>query len=52
MCPAVSPRVRRPQTPADVRKAIQEALEFHLEGLAEDGKKAPRPTSEAEYIAV
>ncbi len=40
------------KTPAEVKKAIHEALEFHLEGLAEDGKKAPKPTSEADYIAV
>lgn len=40
------------KTPEAVKRAIQEALEFHLEGLAEDGQKAPNPEAQGEYIAV
>jgi predicted RNase H-like HicB family nuclease len=31
---------------------IQEAIEFHLEGLREDGQPIPRPTSSVEYVDV
>lgn len=40
------------KTAADAKQAIKEALEFHLEGLAEDGQKAPTPAALGEYIAV
>ena len=31
---------------------IKEAIEFHLEGMREDGVEIPSPTSVAEYIEV
>jgi predicted RNase H-like HicB family nuclease len=40
------------KTAEEAKQAIKEVLEFHLQGLAEDGKKAPAPKAQAEYIAV
>jgi predicted RNase H-like HicB family nuclease len=37
-------------TPEEVRMLIQEAIEFHLEGLQEDGESIPQPNSSIEYI--
>ncbi|MGF1588140.1 MAG: type II toxin-antitoxin system HicB family antitoxin [Pleurocapsa sp.] len=37
-------------TPEEVRMLIQEAIEFHLEGLQEDGEYIPQPNSSIEYI--
>jgi predicted RNase H-like HicB family nuclease len=37
-------------TPEEVRMLIQEAIEFHLEGLQEDGESIPQPSSYIEYI--
>ncbi len=36
----------------EVEKKIREAIEFHLEGLKEDGLSAPIPSSSVEYIEV
>jgi len=40
------------KTKAKVRKLIEEAIEFHLEGMKEDGLPIPLPTSELEYVDV
>jgi predicted RNase H-like HicB family nuclease len=32
--------------------AIREAIEFHLDGLREDGSPIPSPSSKVEYIEV
>ncbi|HEU4652794.1 MAG TPA: type II toxin-antitoxin system HicB family antitoxin [Steroidobacteraceae bacterium] len=32
--------------------AIREAIEFHLEGLREDGHPIPPPSSRVEYVEV
>ncbi|MBE9044754.1 type II toxin-antitoxin system HicB family antitoxin [Pleurocapsales cyanobacterium LEGE 10410] len=37
-------------TPEEVRILIQEAIEFHLESLREDGESIPQPNSSIEYI--
>jgi len=37
-------------SPEDVRILIKEAIEFHLEGLQEDGELIPQPNSSIEYI--
>ena len=37
-------------TPEEVRILIQEAIEFHLEGLREDGESIPQLNSSIEYI--
>lgn len=36
----------------EVEEQIREAIEFHLEGLREDGVAAPPPASQAEYVEV
>jgi len=33
-------------------QAIREAIEFHLEGLREDGVPIPAPTSRVDYVEV
>ena len=37
---------------ADAEREIREAIEFHLEGLREDGVPAPIPASVVEYVEV
>jgi predicted RNase H-like HicB family nuclease len=37
-------------TLADTEAAIREAIEFHLDGLREDGSPIPPPSSKVEYI--
>jgi predicted RNase H-like HicB family nuclease len=39
-------------TLAETEQAIREALEFHIEGLREDGAPVPPPTSRVDYIEV
>ena len=39
-------------TKEEVLGLIQEAIEFHLEGLREDGQPIPRPASSVEYVDV
>ena len=36
----------------EVARLIREAIELHLEGMAEDGVPAPEPSSRVEYIEV
>jgi predicted RNase H-like HicB family nuclease len=36
----------------EVERLIREAIELHLEGLAEDGLPIPEPTSQVEYVEV
>ena len=37
-------------TPEEAKILIQSLLEFHLEGLQEDGESIPKPSSSIEYI--
>lgn len=37
---------------AEVETEIREAIEFHLDGLREDGNAIPLPSSQVEYIEV
>jgi predicted RNase H-like HicB family nuclease len=39
-------------TLAETEQAIREAIEFHLEGLREDGTPIPPATSRVDYIDV
>ena len=39
-------------TRKEVLKLIQEAIEFHIEGLREAGSRIPRPTSSIEFVEV
>lgn len=36
----------------EVMQLIREAIEFHLEGLREDGRPVPPPTSSVELVHV
>ena len=36
----------------EVGRLIREAIEMHLEGLAEDGLPIPEPSSRVEYVEV
>jgi len=36
----------------EVEEQIREAIEFHLDGLREDGAAIPQPSSQVEYIEV
>ncbi|MBI4829591.1 MAG: type II toxin-antitoxin system HicB family antitoxin [Nitrospinae bacterium] len=40
------------KTVAAAKARMRAAVAFHLEGLAEDGIKAPKPASSAEYVEV
>ena len=37
---------------AETKKLIKEAIEFHLEGMREDGQPIPEASSLAEYVEV
>lgn len=39
-------------TQNEVRKSMQEALEFHIEGLRAEGEHAPRSTTSSCYVEV
>jgi predicted RNase H-like HicB family nuclease len=39
-------------TKGEVLELIQEAIEFHIEGLREDGQAIPAPASSIEYVEV
>lgn len=39
-------------TIAEVEAGIRMAIEFHLEGLKQDGQEIPMPSSSVEYIEV
>jgi predicted RNase H-like HicB family nuclease len=36
----------------EVEREIQEAIEFHLEGMREDGLPIPEPSSKVNYVDV
>ena len=36
----------------EVENLIREAIEFHVEGLRDDGVPIPRPSSRVEYVEV
>jgi predicted RNase H-like HicB family nuclease len=40
------------KTREETRDNMEEAIEFHLEGLREDGLPVPAPSSVAEYVEV
>ncbi len=39
-------------TVQDLEAHIREAMEFHLEGMREDGLEVPMPQSKVEYLEV
>jgi len=40
------------QTIAETENEIRSAIQFHLEGLKEDGQPIPAPSSAVEYVEV
>jgi predicted RNase H-like HicB family nuclease len=40
------------RTPAQVERAMREAIEFHLEGLRADHIDVPKPESSSAYVEV
>jgi predicted RNase H-like HicB family nuclease len=40
------------ETKEEVLSLIQEAIEFHIEGLREDGQPIPEPSSSIEYVEI
>jgi predicted RNase H-like HicB family nuclease len=40
------------KTRGEVVKLIQDAMEFHIEGLKQDGEPVPKPTSSVEFVEV
>jgi predicted RNase H-like HicB family nuclease len=36
----------------EVKTEIREAIEFHLDGMREDGQPIPKPSTRAEYVEV
>jgi predicted RNase H-like HicB family nuclease len=39
-------------TKEEIKKLIHEAIEFHIEGLKENGEPIPKPASSVEFIEV
>jgi predicted RNase H-like HicB family nuclease len=39
-------------TVEEVEREIREAIEFHLDGLRQDGAEIPQPSSQVEYIEI
>ena len=39
-------------TVAELEEQIREAIEFHLDGLRQDGSEIPSPLSQVEYVEV
>ena len=40
------------ETREDVLQLIREAIEFHIDGLKQDGLPIPAPSSESEFVEV
>ncbi len=50
--PDLPGRVATGATIDEVEAQIREAIEFHLDGLREDGAQIPQPSSRVEYVEV
>ena len=50
--PDLSGCVATGATVEEAEKSIREAIEFHLDGMREDGTPIPPPTSPVEYVEV
>ena len=40
------------ETESEARDLIREAIEFHLEGMREDGEQVPSPSAHVEYVEI
>ena len=38
------------KTPSEVRRRMREAIEFHIDGLRDDGLPVPPPTASSDYV--
>ena len=36
----------------EVQREIREAIEFHLDGMREDGEPIPKPSSSVQYVEI
>ena len=50
--PDLSGCIATGKTLEETEKLILEAIEFHLEGLRQEGLPVPQPSSQVEYIEV
>ena len=50
--PDLSGCVATGATIAETEQAIREAIEFHLDGMREDGDPIPPPSSRVDYVEV
>ena len=51
-CPDLAGCVANGATKTEVEKNIKEAIDFHLEGLQEEGIAIPPPQSYSQYLEV
>lgn len=51
-CPDLPGCIATGSTRKETELDMHEALQFHIEGLLEEGETVPEPTSEAEYMFV
>jgi len=40
------------ETVEEINRLIREAIEFHIDGLREDGLSVPKPSAVAQYVEV
>ena len=40
------------KTPEETANNMREAIEFHIEGLTEDGLDIPQPSTQARYVQI
>lgn len=51
-CPDLPGCVTTSKTKSSVLRAMQKAIEFHLEGLREEGLRIPLPKTSSTYVEV
>jgi len=40
------------RTPEETEKNMQEAIEFHIDGLKQEGYEIPKPTTRSSYVEI
>jgi predicted RNase H-like HicB family nuclease len=50
--PICQAAARREKTKEEVERNIQQAIEFHIEGLKEEGYAVPEPSTYSSYVDV
>jgi predicted RNase H-like HicB family nuclease len=50
--PDLSGCVATAATREELERRIRAAIEMHLEGMAEDGEPAPKPSAQVEYVEI